>query len=786
MKKLLLLLVLLGNLTFTGAQNPPQIVYFKSSKLDTSYQPSKQNTTQTSKQKKSRSNKSASRKTPCGNCTTVEDDCEKSEPQRNPCEIHFDNQGKLLPPLPTVIQIGEKLDVAIENPNLTEPTLYQKMINKLDENIWDKEPLNKFPDMNGFKKELTTQKGYGTKIGKNDYVIKPDAPIEFNKVGIFSVKLFQDNADAIFFKQQFGEINKNKKYKGWAEYKPTFESLYPIFMRYALKINQFRMELALLPPKNEPCNEQIEARRIQLEKIKCQYLNDSLPMVQKQIHQIALNVIADNKPWMQSWLWLTGGKPLLNPFGNTSVSERVRKIENDLASSEELLKFYQGLSDCCGQNPQQFINLLKTPISSVSTSIVQLKKAKDNIPQLQKNYDDWLVSMTETKKLLNHAKLFVSDCQQINWMSHYDASADYAKMNPNSLLPDFVYEEDGVQGLVHNLTATQKVSAKESVKEIKQRTELDVQTDAPFDALAEAMKFLDPTNLLAETLKVFTGAKAQVLGAGGQEKVKETITEKDKNPKYRDCCEQNEKLLDETFALATWLNAQTEPPIEDLQKKFDSFDKLEKADKLTPVYRTENVLVNESREAKGSNEIKYEIFEAGKDKAVAKDGYKTYNTVRWWPMVSTNYVFGSRAVSIYDNATGKFKTDTDIDNFEAVVGVKYYIKESNMTRTKKRSDFIKDNLDSRYNDSRGNGWCSKFYLLGGLGVRHRFLKNYFLGGGIDITPGFSVQAGGNLFFRKAYDLNNGQIEREFEIPSVRGFFGIAIDPNVVTKLIKLF
>jgi len=236
--------------------------------------------------------------------------------------------------------------------------------------------------------------------------------------------------------------------------------------------------------------------------------------------------------------------------------------------------------------------------------------------------------------------------------------------------------------------------------------------------------------------------------------------------------------------LIDWLMEQTDPPVADLKLAYSAFDKSKASPE--PLLRSEDVLVNESREAKGTKTISYTISEAGKDKPVAKGSYDTYNTVRFWPSVSINYVFGSRAISIFDNATGQFQTDTDVDNFEAVVGVKWYWGPSNLTRTHKRSKFIRDTFESRYNMKRGNSILGKTFLTLGLGVSNKFLRNYFLGLGIDIVPGLSLHGGGNLFFRKAYDLKNGQIVKAYDVPDIRGFFGIAIDPSIVTKLLSIF
>ncbi|RCR69447.1 hypothetical protein DUE52_11385 [Larkinella punicea] len=315
---------------------------------------------------------------------------------------------------------------------------------------------------------------------------------------------------------------------------------------------------------------------------------------------------------------------------------------------------------------------------------------------------------------------------------------------------------------------------------------LDGKSDAQqLDELSCIKKYpLEYKNKLNAAIRLENNKAKPVSDAEFNEALQMLINER--NDKLRVAKKDSAQLVDfnSSSKLIRWLMEQTEPPIDDLQVAYTEFAR--KKASQEPVLRSEDVLINESRTAKGTNDISYDIFEAGKEKPVAAGSYKTYHTVRFWPSVSINYVFGSRTVSVFDNATGQFRTDTGIDNFEAVVGVKWYLGPSNLTRTAARTRFIKNTADKEYNFPRGNSVLGKLFLTGGLGVTHKFLKNYFLGAGIDIVPGLSVQGGGNLFFRKGYDLMNGQISREYDVPTGRWFFGLAIDPNVVTKLISIF
>nr|WP_293838923.1 hypothetical protein [uncultured Arsenicibacter sp.] len=591
-------------------------------------------------------------------------------------------------------------------------------------------------------------------------------------------KLIKKDADNLFLKDQF---DKTKRlYKNWEKYKPLYSELIPIYKHHSAIIDQLTIKKALITSATACCG--TASLGASIDKLLCDHL-DFINASQVQLCQIANTVFNDNIGWISAWLWYTKGKPLLNPFGISSPAAENAQRAQRLVAAEEELRLYQALQNQCCQTTtaKDMIALLKAPVAELAVELADLRKYNtDEAPVRQKKYAAWLKSKAQTEEVLNEVVLYASDCHEINWMTHYDAGDDYAQMYSNKLLPDLVYEHDAVRGLVHNLPADKKVSAKEVIKEAKLHTELDKEISPFFDAFSQASTGSDAVIQLVDRLKVQVAFAAFA-----------TITGR-KTPKIPEllllCSEIIKKLEAHAKAreLINWLSAQTEPPVDDLKKAYKEFD--DNKDKQAPTLRSEDVLVGESRKAKGTNDISYQIFEAGKEKPVAADSFKTYNTVRFWPSVSINYVFGSRAVSIFDNATGQFRTNTDIDNFEAVVGVKWYWGPSNVTRTRKRTRFIEKNLaaDDSYKFERGNSWRGKVFLTGGLGVSHKFLRNYFLGAGVDVVPGLSVQAGGNLFFRKAYDLNNGQIKREYDIPSMRMFFGLAIDPNVVTKLISIF
>lgn len=211
----------------------------------------------------------------------------------------------------------------------------------------------------------------------------------------------------------------------------------------------------------------------------------------------------------------------------------------------------------------------------------------------------------------------------------------------------------------------------------------------------------------------------------------------------------------------------------------------------TPAYQTFVEFPEQKLELTSAKQVTYKVFMNGDKEPTVTRTYKNYVRVRWWPTLGIAYVPGNRSGSLFDEATGQFKSGNEFDNFEALVGVKYYPYQTNPARdlTTRRliyNKFGQPTSTSRPNLDRGNAFRNTLFLTGGLGIRHQFLRNYYLGLGGDITPGLSLQAGANFIFQKRYELENGKIKNEYERPRTFFYVGLSIDAGIVTNLIGIF
>jgi hypothetical protein len=568
------------------------------------------------------------------------------------------------------------------------------------------------------------------------------------------------NLENKFLKEVFDKTKNN--YNSWAKDKEYFDTLYAEYRSYSIEIDRLLLKDSLLTKAAKSCNcSKHDEGSENIKKNLCILLK-KISLSQTQLCAMATQIAENNRCWMRSWLWYTGGKPKLNPFGKVSVSEFNSQVNKRLAIAEAQLQMYNEFSKHNQVDSITYVEkFLKPHITQLAANIASLKALKDNGNVSIGETEKWLTNTTKTGQILNKVLLYSTNNSTIHWMNHYNAKDEFIKMNKKDALPERVYEKDVVHGVVHNLLAKQKISSKETVTKTELRTEFDIALEPFAEATAKAVAAFETSNKKRLEMVMPVEDSAATVIAN---------------------CRSEEALYKSSKTLIEWLSEQTEPPLAEMEEAYETFDIVDAG----AVYHSQEALISESRSALGTNIITYDIFEEGKDKPVVKDKYQTYENVRFWPFISVNYVFGSRASTIFDNTTNTFKAYTEMDNFEVFAGAKWYLGPSNVTRTPKRSKFIEETVGKSYQNVRGNGFRGKTFLFLGLGIRHKFLKNYGIGAGRDIVPGLSLNAGVNMYFDKKYELVNGIVRKDFDIARFRAFIGLAIDVNVVTRFISLF
>lgn len=241
--------------------------------------------------------------------------------------------------------------------------------------------------------------------------------------------------------------------------------------------------------------------------------------------------------------------------------------------------------------------------------------------------------------------------------------------------------------------------------------------------------------------------------------------------------EKNLSTFNAAKAILSWYSNQSYP----------NLDKIELS-KPDTVYHTDWARPKTGESKKGSNEVSYDLkANDGKktETVVSKEVYKIYDTQRFWYGVGLAYVPNTRNTNVFDNATNTFQVNPEPQQLDIIVGAKWYpFKGMNETRTRQRAYFT--NYGKLYQYNRGNSGLNAVSVFMGLGVRYKFLRNYFVGIGYDIIPGLNVQAGVNAYFENRYDISNGKLLQVYErFVFNRGYVAITTDMSVITRLVKL-
>ncbi len=159
----------------------------------------------------------------------------------------------------------------------------------------------------------------------------------------------------------------------------------------------------------------------------------------------------------------------------------------------------------------------------------------------------------------------------------------------------------------------------------------------------------------------------------------------------------------------------------------------------TPAYQTIVEYPEKTLDSTTSKTVTYNLLVNAAKDAVVTRSYNKFERIRWWPTLGIAYIPRNRSAAVYNDTTMQFSSGTDFDNFEALVGVKYYLKKTNPTRDRASKRLIYKTFGASYNRVRGYDFLNTLFLTGGLGIRHKFLRNYYLGIGDDIKTGSWTQ-----------------------------------------------
>jgi hypothetical protein len=673
--------------------------------------------------------------------------------------LEFDNSGKLINSIPSAIRENDILRFNIPPPDsgsvFKKYNTKQKVIQNNDCVTINAESKDKksWKKYFSYSLKLEILKNDGTRINKSistltdttfEYAITDkDVSIEYNIIKTNQDNIFLTN----YLKEKIGKFHSLSKYKNY------LQILEKKFNSYALKVDGLLLKDTL--NGIETC---IGCKK-KILKTNCEVL-DSLQKNDKNlcdINRLYTTVTNENKDWINQWLWYTEGKVKLNPFEVYDPSEDILENDRQINLLTEKLNLRKELSK--KENPPSGIQTLlevDNKISEVTDTLNIRLKLQLALKEQKSSYNEWLKSISQKSEILYKGILFSSDNDRIAWMHHYDAKRNFQQQNLASTLPRWISEQDEVFVLTHNVD-TSKISLKPLIASIPIKSKLEEQI-IPIDI-------------------AFGNAIANI------PKIKKSILSlSDDTPKINviekiDCDNKIEllRMSIDNFKIAKqnlkWLLEQTESPLE-----------IKLKDGKTPKYYTDLQIIDEPMLDNSNLTVDYALFVKGKEKEVSSSGYRKYKLVSFWPAVGIAHVTQPRGIAEFANGT--FTNNTEISQFEATVGVKWYPWKTNIAYDRSTRKAIAQ-LDNSYNTDRGNNrFLNRLSLYVGLGVSQKILKSYFVGASWDITPGLSIQGGTNVYFNKYYDLSNNVVEKVYERPTFNPHFGITIDPGIVPFLLK--
>ncbi|WP_375444667.1 hypothetical protein [uncultured Fibrella sp.] len=217
----------------------------------------------------------------------------------------------------------------------------------------------------------------------------------------------------------------------------------------------------------------------------------TLGQLPKQLLSMEERVLKDNTPWIQRWLWYTGGKIRLNPFDVFDPTLPLRQVDTDLRTANERLK----------RLTEQYGSPDEEELTRQVEEAQALENRKTVLTALKPRYDSWIKARSVSQTMLYRGVWHTSVDTTIRWLHHVDATTNFTRIgSPNTAnLPDMVAQQDEVMVYVHNVQADDKLSLTSS------RTDFTPQTRLETDLGEISAQFSKATKVLAKGILGLVG-----------------------------------------------------------------------------------------------------------------------------------------------------------------------------------------------------------------------------------------------------------------------------------------
>lgn len=474
------------------------------------------------------------------------------------------------------------------------------------------------------------------------------------------------------------------------------------------------------------------------------------------------NKVKENKDWILTWLWYTGGKPTLNPFPFCDPEEYIfpKDIDTlDIKSKKERIEILNAMIKSLGQTNEKGLRIIDSLIVVRDTLIRKVTREEFKLAKFKKavkSNNAKIEGFRVTQQKINSITLYATNkdkSEEYAYMRHHDASEEYELMN--SLTNDEYLEEDRIIVLSHNLKKGEKSNF--SIKEE------EITDDSP-EYIKDARAVIKSLKI-DEILKLFGIPDPSQKDQSGIWNNLDTEIWQSYIGIYGQI-KENAIKLQQNLAYLKQVPIETKPFIAVQEKHNDS-----------SIFHS--VVDNKPKKVKGTKKVSYSFFgDVNEKDKPPKDiyTYRVNSLYRILPVAGFGYT-PTRFVDVtYNKSAEPIIKQEIIQPIHYIFGLKVHpFRKIDIRNTEWL--FGEDDKGRRL-------FLSRVSLTAAFDVQDP-LKNLYSGLGIDIYPGFCLNIGAHFNQYNQINFESGNVINK-NIYRTGFYFGILTDPGLVADIMKLF
>ncbi|HEV3411357.1 MAG TPA: hypothetical protein VG101_02720 [Puia sp.] len=495
--------------------------------------------------------------------------------------------------------------------------------------------------------------------------------------------------------------------------------------------------------------------------------------------------------WVTSWLWLTGKNITLNPFNFTStnkvpnrdtlkISNRVKYFARDIDSSVTKVSARHFTSEVAN------FKVLNDSLSGSKKDQETLQKQLKLDSAAKARYASFQqVSSILYKGYLLYSFTKKSNFTKENYRNYYDSAQNTLPVREKL---DLNYSESDNEFIVyHNLPAGSKIIVVGNYSPIIEKSIVTKFWESSMDSTSLTSFF---TNIgsaginLNELGSSTPGKVVDKLATGENAAIfKKAIYASllsDSSDRPYDSSIQHAYELGTAVALIDSLNLinhdqnklafdrQYYKLLRGIARSFPVPDSLKVTRDSTPNYMSQIYQVSSPKPAPSQYAYKIEKITKKDTSIIDTSAFNIGKRYRLRLSLGVEYTFNAISQITADTAGGKFQINNTYQPIHSIIALKLY-------------PFHGLYLQDR--SFRPRDLLSRTNLLLGVGFPNP-LDNYYLGAGIDILPGLTVNGGVHFNRLNTYTIQSDQVLQQGSYLSTHWFFSLSVDPELFIQIFK--